>query len=311
MYEPKRDLLVLSADTVGGFVAPGVLMNHVPLTRIYGDGKVVFIDPAVGSGTIHEGTLTPFQINALFHILSDKGFWKLSDSYAVHGPTDLPSSVITAHALGRPEKQVSCYGGVLSAPPGFMECFDRLVMPQLQPADVKTYVRQPITEAELDAGWYYGLEYQKKLNTPRSWKWIDAGRSSRWRQPETLVNPEAHFESEYMIPALEGCHRVRLHYRGHGAGAQSALQFDRNAMSVDEYGDIDMTTLVYFAPQPLTLTLLRKEDKRHLFELEIPNYHGPKLRLVILGELDHPSGGRLLVLNDANTLLRMYWLQVR
>lgn len=311
MYEPKRDLLVLSADTVGGFVAPGVLVNHVPLTRIYGDGKVVFIDPAVGSGVIHEGTLSAVDINELFHFLSAKGFWKLSDSYSVHGPTDMPSSVLTAKAFGRPEKRVSCYGGVLSAPPGFMECFERLVAPQLQPADVKTYTRQPITQAELDAGWYYGFEYQKKLNTPRSWVWIDAGRSSRWRQPEALVKPDVNLDSGYMIPALESCHRIRIHYGGHGAGAQSTIQFDRNSMSVNEFGDVGVTTLVYFTPQPASLTLLKQEDKRHLFQLEMANYHGPKLRLVLLGELDHPIGGRLLVVNDDDTIQRMYWLQVQ
>lgn len=310
LYEPKRDLLVLSADTAGGFVAPGVLANHVPLTRIYGDGKVVFIDPAVGSGVIHEGMLTPSQINELFHLLTAKGFWKLSDSYSVHGPTDLPSSVITARALGQPEKHVGCYGGALSAPPGFMECFERLTVPQLQPAAVRTYVRQPITQAELDAGFYYGFEYQKKLDTPRSWVWIDAGRSSRWRQPEPLVKPDVQLDSGYMIPALEGCHHIRFHYRGYGAGAQSTIQFDRNSMSVDEFGDIGVTTLVYFTPQPATLTLLKQEDKRHLFELSVADYHGPKLRLVLLGELDHPSGGRLLVLNDTDTILRIYWLQV-
>jgi hypothetical protein len=113
-----------------------------------------------------------------------------------------------------------------------------------------------------------------------------------------------------MIPAVDGCRHIRIQYSGQGSGAASTIQFDRNSMSVDEYGDIGITTLMYFTPQPVELTLLKQEDKRHLFALEIPNYHGPKLRLVILGELDHPSGGRLLVMNDEGAIQNMYWLQV-
>jgi hypothetical protein len=310
LYEQKRGLLVLSADSAGGFAAPGVLLNHVPLTRIYGDGKVVFVDRARGSGVLHEGTLSADQINGLFRLLMEKGFWELAEAYAVHGPTDLATSVITAKALGRPEKRVSSYGGAVSAPPGFMECFETLIHPQLQPGDVKTYVRQPITQAELEAGWYYGLEYEKRLNTPRSWVWIDAGRSSRWRQPEALPTPDIHFDSGYMIPALDGSHHIRIRYRGYGAGAESTILLDRNAMSPTEYGDIGVTTLMYFAPQPVTLTLLKHDDKRHLFALECAGYHGPQLRLVILGDLSHPSGGRLLVMNAEGGITNMYWLQV-
>lgn len=310
LYERKRDFLVLSADRVGGFVAPGMLINHVPLTQIYGDGKVVFIDPAVGSTVIHEGRLTPEQINELFQSLIARGFWSFADSYTVQGPADMQSNVITARGLNRPEKRVSCYGGELSAPDGFMECFDRLVVPRLAAADVHTYVRQPITQAELDTGWYYGFEYQKKLNTPRSWVWVDAGRSSRWRQPEPLVKPEVTFDSGYMLPGIDGCHHIRIHYHGYGAGATSTIQLDRNAMSPNEYGDIGMTTLMYFAPQPVTLTLIKQEDKRHLFGLESAGYHGPKLRLCLVGELDHPTAARLLVVDDAGAILDLYCMHI-
>jgi hypothetical protein len=183
-YEARRGLLVLSADRVGGFVPPGVFINHVALTRIYGDGKVVFIDPAIGSGEIREGHLSEGALCDLFALLEQQGFFGFQPSYSGPG-ADMPTWVLTAHRRGESEKRVACYGGELSAPPGFMECFQRLIYPQLQPTDVMRYVRQPITEAELTAGWYYGFEYQKKLNTPATWIWADAGRSSQWRRPST------------------------------------------------------------------------------------------------------------------------------
>ncbi len=40
-----------------------------------------------------------------------------------------------------------------------------------------------INSLELNQGWYLGLPSQKKLNTPASWKWVEAGRKSSWRQP--------------------------------------------------------------------------------------------------------------------------------
>lgn len=181
-FEAKPGLLVLSADRGGGLVAPGFFINHVALTRIYGDGKVVFIDPSVGSGEIREGHLPEATLCELFARMEQQGFFGFHPSYSGPG-ADMPTWVLTAHRRGEHEKQVGCYGGELSAPPGFMECFQRLIYPQLQPTDVMRYMRQPITEAELTAGWYYGFEYQKKLNTPADWTWVDAGRSSQWRRP--------------------------------------------------------------------------------------------------------------------------------
>lgn len=179
-YDERAETLVLATDVVGGLVAPSVLVNHVEQTRIYGDGKVVFVDPIVGNSQICEGTLTADQITELFYLLEDDGFWGFADSYTVAGPADMPSTVVTAHRRGEPEKQVSCYGGDLSAPSGFMDCHVALLYPQLQPANVVRYVREPISKQELEQGWYHGLEYQKKLNTPLSWVWTDAGRSSKW-----------------------------------------------------------------------------------------------------------------------------------
>jgi hypothetical protein len=304
-YDAASKVLVLSADVVGGFVAPGVLVNHITQTKIYGDGKVVFIDPGIGSGQIQEGLLSATQLSTLFLFLRDKGFWGFADSYTKQGPADMPTNVISAKLRGQPDKRVACYGGALSAPPGFMECYQHLSYPQLHPQNIQTYVREPIKQEELNAGWYYGFEYQKKLNTPADWVWHEAGRSSAWRRPEH-VEPAVTLDSGYMVPTVDGCHHIQIRYSGSPTAPGSTIQFDRNGMSPDPYGDIGITTLIYFTPKVATFAAVQDDAKKHLFAVTVPGYLGPKLRLVVFGNLAHPDSGRLLVLDSHDAIANIY-----
>ncbi len=45
-----------------------------------------------------------------------------------------------------------------------------------------------ISSSDLKRGWYYGLPNQKKLDTPASWVWNEAGQKSRWQTPSPLDN---------------------------------------------------------------------------------------------------------------------------
>lgn len=185
-YDMQRGVLVLSADRAGGFVPESVTINHITYTKIYGDGKVVFIDPEKGSDEIREGHLSSAQIIDLLRALQANGFWGFDPYYkADDAPTDMPSMFVTAKLKGQPEKRVGAYCGGSSAPPAFKDCYDRLVVPALEPSDVNVYVREKITREDLEQGWYYGYEYQKKLDTPLDWRWFDAGRSSAWRAPQS------------------------------------------------------------------------------------------------------------------------------
>ena len=40
-----------------------------------------------------------------------------------------------------------------------------------------------IAEDDLRQGWYKGIPTEKKLNTPQSWIWVEAGQDSRWQNP--------------------------------------------------------------------------------------------------------------------------------
>ena len=312
LYDADAHTVVLSADHLSGFVAPQVLINHITQTKIYGDGRVVFLDPAVGSSKIFEGKLEPKQLEQLFTLLKHKGFWGFAESYAVSGPADMPTSVITAKAHDRPEKRVNCYAGALSAPPGFIDCFQALSYPALKPSSVSSYQRVSISQAELDAGWYWGFEYQKRLNTPASWVWTEAGRSSKWHKPVTVtVKPEVILDSSYMQPAIDGCHHIRISYSPDLAAMAATIQLDRNAISPDAFGNIGISTKMYFAPRPATLAFMQEEGAQHLFSIHIDGYVGPKLRLVVSGALDNPDAGRLLAMDAHDQIQSLHHLERR
>ena len=303
VYEPDGKLLVLSADAFNSTVSPAAQADHVFRTRIYGDGRVVFADPAKGDAEIFEGKLDAKQISHLFELLQARGFFGFADHYfvpVVGGST----TVITAARRGKPVKTVSCYGP--SAPIGFAECFEALVYPHIHPTDVNSYVREPITAKDLEQGWYHAFEYQKKLGTPIDWGWIDAGRSSKWCKP---VAHTVALDSSYMIPAVGNCRHIRVHYTDDPASAGSTVQFDRNGMSPNEFGDIGISTMMYFTPQPATCTLLEAKGDERLFSVSVPGYTGANLRLVVFGDPARPSGGRLLELDDHQVIQNIHWLQ--
>ena len=192
VHEPDPRLLVLSADAFNHTVAPQAQINRIPPTRIYGDGRVVFIDPLRGNAEIFEGQLDADAISHLLEVLETKGFFGFAELYpAGPGMVGVGARVITAVRRGEPEKRVTCFFGAPSAPRAFDACYEALLYPHVRPAGATSYRRKPITPAELAQGWYGGLEYQKKLDTPMDWIWIDAGRSSKWCKRPALV-PSIH-----------------------------------------------------------------------------------------------------------------------
>jgi hypothetical protein len=304
LYEPNAKLLVLSADSFNQTVSPEAQINHVFCTKIYGDGRMVFADPAKGDFEIFEGRLDVKQISHIFELLQARGFFGFADHYfePVLGGT---TTLITATRRSKPTKSISCYGPQ-SAPLGFAECFEALLYPHIHPTSVTSYLRKPITRTDLHQGWYWGFEYQKKLDTPIDWVWIDAGKSSKWSKP---VSHTVILDSSYMIPPVGNCRHIRVQYSDNPASDGSTIQFDRNGMSPNQFGDIGISTKMYCMPQPATCTLLETEGDERLFSVAVPGYTGAHLRLVVFGDLAKPRGGRLLEVNDHNVIQNIHWLQ--
>jgi len=308
-YDTKPGAVVLSADITGGLVGPEAVVNKVVVTRIYGDGKVVFVDPRAEDREICEGKLSEAAITRLFEVLDMNGFWGLEPSYTSPGPAELPSSVIVASRYGQPARRVSCHGGALSAPPSFLACFEWLVYPALQPAGVVRYQRHPMSRMELKVGWYYGLEYQKKLGTPLDWIWVDAARSSRWQDPGELLvqgSSEWYLETGYLEPPLSGAHLVRIGRSRSLGPATVAVQFDTNEIVLDEFGDLVGATRKLCPKHDAKLALVASKDGEDLYDMKLASHDGPGLRLVLFPQPTLPyRAARLLTLNQHGAVERV------
>lgn len=147
------------------------------------------------------------------------------------------------------------------------------------------------------------------LDTPRDWVWVEAGKRSRWHKPEAPAHTVV-LDSGYMIPRVDNCRHIIVHYSNDPEIAGSTIQFDRNSMSPNDFGDIGISTRVYFAPRPAAYTLLEARDDKHLFAITVPGYTGPKLRLVVFGDLARPTSGQLLVVDAHAAIQHIYALQV-
>lgn len=120
---------------------------------------------------------------------------------------------------------------------------------------------------------------------------------------------EVTLDTGYMIPDIENCRHIRIRYTGDPRSAGATVQFDRNSTSPNAFGDIGVSTRIYFAPRPAIFALLQVDTDKHLYSVTVSEYHGPALRLVLFGEVSKPVGGRLLVVNDQATIQNIYPLQ--
>lgn len=105
--------VILRMATGGGFVAPGTLLTEIPEFSLYGDGRLVFRDPATSyvepSPTDGVARRLPFQSARLTEdqvqaILADAigpgGLEKAEELYVPCCIADAPSTTFTLHAGG-------------------------------------------------------------------------------------------------------------------------------------------------------------------------------------------------------------------
>lgn len=79
-----------------------------------------------------------------------------------------------------------------------MLIYNSLTQPILHTPSSSSVLIPPITQADLDQGWYYGSEDQKKPGTPDSWIFVGKGtRSAAWRKPEDTDT------SDFLCPTTE------------------------------------------------------------------------------------------------------------
>jgi hypothetical protein len=69
----------------------------------------------------------------------------------------------------------------------------------------KNIDQKNITDDDLNRGWYYGSEDEKKWGTPSNWIWVNEGGKSRWISPNAL-------EKEKDIEMDTLCRKTAGHY---------------------------------------------------------------------------------------------------
>lgn len=50
----------------------------------------------------------------------------------------------------------------------------------------KTLTKPSVTSDDIERGWYYGDEDEKKFGTPTAWIWVDERSRSRWTSPNAV-----------------------------------------------------------------------------------------------------------------------------
>jgi len=130
--EPQVDLtystdgndLIVQADSTGGLVPEAFRQSHIPLFRLYGDGRVIWTQWAGSRTEVWEGTLSQAEIAALLKWIADEGFFGLEAHYTVKNPpTDMPNDCVRVNLVDTQKTVCEYYDG---APKAFEMIYGRL-----------------------------------------------------------------------------------------------------------------------------------------------------------------------------------------
>ena len=178
-------------STGGGFVAPGALLTEIPEFSLYGDGTVIYRDPATSYSAsprpdgieirapFQSAHLSETQVQAILaDAMGPGGLAAAADNYPPCCVADAPSTiftlsaggldkVVTVGALGFNEPQASPDDGSRAA---FAALATRLVAPDVGSAAVSDY--QPTA--------YRGILMEGQIDpsssaAQRPWPWTDLG----------------------------------------------------------------------------------------------------------------------------------------
>lgn len=129
---PKVDLtypsgaadLIIQADSAGGFVPEAYVQSHIPVFRLYGDGRVIWTEWQDGRTSVWQGRLTDDEITALLEWIADQRFFGLKNHYTIKNPpTDLATECVRVNLVDQEKTVCEYYDG---APKAFGMIYSRL-----------------------------------------------------------------------------------------------------------------------------------------------------------------------------------------
>jgi hypothetical protein len=178
--------LIISATYCCGFTTQLVPLNYVADASVWGDGRIVWVDPSQVGTTrqVLEGKLTPEQLQAFLQKAAEAGFFSWEDRYADENIADIPDQCLSIR-LESQTKQVCEYGQ--GAPAAFHQLYDELA----SGADATGTAYVP-EKAYLQA---LKIEGETAPTTPVDAVWsaetmgfsLEEATQGRWLEGETLA----------------------------------------------------------------------------------------------------------------------------
>jgi hypothetical protein len=125
-WNSSPNALIISATLSGGRTTRVFLENYIPDARIWGDGRIVWVDYIdTNKRRILQGQLTQAQMHALLNRFINDGFFNLQDSYNVErAKTDVRGKCLSLE-LKQQSKKVCEYDE--GAPQVFHDLYNHIV----------------------------------------------------------------------------------------------------------------------------------------------------------------------------------------
>lgn len=118
-WDPAPDALIIEAYFAGGLRLQNLALNALPAARVYGDGRIIWVEVTRGPRTVYAGALTREQMTALLTRIADAGFFGWDSQYGPVNEVLDAGTTVLAVTLTSGRTQVAEY--FEGAPPKFHE----------------------------------------------------------------------------------------------------------------------------------------------------------------------------------------------
>jgi len=116
-WDTRPEALIVRATFCCGMVPPTVVRNYVPDVQVWGDGRMIWVQPAAPSQRrVLETHLTTDQMTALLQRAVNDGFFGWQDSYSPHyNVYDYPSQCLSIELTSVSKTVCEYYAGAPKA----------------------------------------------------------------------------------------------------------------------------------------------------------------------------------------------------
>jgi hypothetical protein len=102
-WDTSPDALIIETYVAGGLVPINYQKNYIPEARVWGDGRILWVESSGGTRRVLEGHLSEDELRALLQKISEAGFFGWDDFYQPRemvydaGTTTLTVNLLDTH----------------------------------------------------------------------------------------------------------------------------------------------------------------------------------------------------------------------